>query len=204
MDSLVQQNTYFLINNSGSKGNPTKQKQFILALQKKYKMSDTNHKVISLEYNLFKDTAEGEQIESTVGKEPLVFLSGKGMMIPEFEDNVANLNVGDTFSFGIKSENAYGVRSEEAIIELPKDMFMQEGKLVEEVKVDNVLPLEDQNGQVHPAKVVSINESTVTVDVNHPLAGQDLHFTGSIVDVREATSEELEHGHVHGPGGHEH
>ena len=50
----------------------------------------------------------------------------------------------------------------------------------------------------------SINETTVTVDVNHPLAGQDLHFTGSIVDVREATAEELEHGHVHGPGGHEH
>ena len=167
-------------------------------------MSDTNHKVISIEYNLFKDTAEGEQIETTVGKDPLVFLSGKGMMLPDFEVNVVPLNTGDTFSFGIESDKAYGPRSEEAIIELPQDMFMQEGKLVEEVKVDNVLPLEDQNGQVHPAKVKSINETTVTVDVNHPLAGQNLHFTGSIVDVREATAEELEHGHVHGPGGHEH
>lgn len=167
-------------------------------------MSDTNHKVISLEYNLFKGTAEGEQIESTVGKEPLVFLSGKGMMLPDFEVNVVALNTGDTFSFGIASDKAYGPRSEEAIIELPQDMFMAEGKLVEEVKVDNVLPLEDQNGQVHPAKVMAINETTVTVDVNHPLAGQDLHFTGSIVEVREATAEELEHGHVHGPGGVEH
>ena len=154
-------------------------------------MSDTNHKVISIEYNLFKDTAEGEQIETTVGKDPLVFLSGKGMMLPDFEVNVVPLNTGDTFSFGIESDKAYGPRSEEAIIELPQDMFMQEGKLVEEVKVDNVLPLEDQNGQVHPAKVKSINETTVTVDVNHPLAGQDLHFTGSIVEVREATAEEL-------------
>ena len=82
-------------------------------------------------------------------------------------------------------------------------MFMQEGKLVEEVKIDNVLPLEDQNGQVHPAKVKSINEETVTVDVNHPLAGQDLHFTGSIVDVREATAEELELGNVNAPVGQE-
>ena len=55
-----------------------------------------------------------------------------------------------------------------------------------------------------PAKVVSINETTVTMDVNHPLADQDLHFTGTIVEVREATSEELEHGHIHGPDGHDH
>ena len=64
-------------------------------------MSDTNHKVISLEYNLFRDSAEGEQIETTVGKDPLVFLSGKGMMLPDFEVNVVPLNTGDTFSFGI-------------------------------------------------------------------------------------------------------
>ena len=166
-------------------------------------MSDTNHKVISLEYILFKDSADGEKIESTVGKEPLVFLSGKGMMLPDFEMNVISLKTGDTFSFGIASDKAYGPRSEEAIIDLPQDMFMQEGKLVEEVKVDNVLPLEDQNGQVHPAKVKSINEETVTVDVNHPLAGQDLHFTGSILDVREATAEELEHGNVDVPVGQE-
>ena len=166
-------------------------------------MSDTNHKVISLEYILFKDSADGEKIESTVGKEPLVFLSGKGMMLPDFEMNVVSLKTGDTFSFGIESDKAYGPRSEEAIIDLPQDMFMQEGKLVEEVKVDNVLPLEDQNGQVHPAKVKSINEETVTVDVNHPLAGQDLHFTGSILDVREATAEELEHGNVDVPVGQE-
>jgi len=167
-------------------------------------MSEGNHKVISLNYNLFKDTAEGEQIESTEGKQPLVFLSGKGQMLPDFEANVAHLNVGDTFSFGIAFDKAYGPRSEEAVIELPHDMFMHEGKLVPEVAVGNVLPLEDQNGHVNPAKVLSINENTVTVDVNHPLAGQDLHFTGNIVEVREATAEELDHGHVHGPGGHEH
>lgn len=167
-------------------------------------MSEIKHKAISVEYNLFKDTAEGEQIESTVGKEPLAFLTGLGQMIPQFEENVTNLNVGDAFSFGIKAEDAYGTRSEEAIVELPQDMFMKEGKLVEEVVIGNILPLQDQNGQVHPAKIVSINEETITADVNHPLADQDLHFTGKVVAVREATAEEVEHRHVHGAGGHEH
>lgn len=167
-------------------------------------MSEATNKVISLDYNLFRDTAEGEMIETTEGKQPLVFLSGVQQMIPEFEAQVVNLSAGDSFSFGIKAENAYGTKSKEAIIELPSDMFMKEGKMVEEVAVDNVLPLQDQNGQIVPAKVVSINEATVTVDVNHPLADQDLHFTGKVVEVREATKEEIEHGHVHGPGGHEH
>ncbi len=167
-------------------------------------MSEAKSNVITVDYKLFKDTAEGEMIESTEGKQPLVFLSGVGQMIPEFEANVANLEVGATFSFGIKAENAYGVTSEDAIIELPQDMFMQDGKLVEQVVVGNILPLEDQNGHVHPAKVVSINDESITMDVNHPLAGQDLHFTGSVVESREATEEELQHGHVHGAGGVEH
>jgi len=167
-------------------------------------MSEVNNKVISINYNLHKDTEKGEMIESTEGKEPLVFLSGLGQMIPEFEANVVELNTGEKFSFGIKSENAYGKRTDEAIIELPHDMFMKDGKLVEEIVIGNVLPLQDQNGQVTPAKIVSINEKTITADVNHPLADQDLHFTGNVVEVREATKEELDHGHVHGPGGHEH
>ena len=167
-------------------------------------MSEVKHKVISLNYKLFRDNAEGEMIETTEGKEPLVFLSGIKQMIPEFEAQVIDLSVDDTFSFGIKAENAYGTRNEEAVIELPQDMFKQDGELIKEVVVDHVLPLQDQSGQVVPAKVVSINEETVTMDVNHPLADQDLHFTGSVVEIREATKEEVEHGHVHGPDGQEH
>lgn len=167
-------------------------------------MSEVKSKVITVNYNLHKDTAAGEMIETTEGKQPLAFLSGLGQMIPEFEANVVDLANGADFSFGIKSENAYGKRSDEAIIELPHDIFMKDGKLAEEVVVDNVLPLQDQNGHVHPAKIMAINEETITADVNHPLADQDLHFTGKVVEIREATSEEVEHGHVHGPNGHEH
>ncbi len=167
-------------------------------------MSEVKSKAIAIEYNLYRDTAEGQLIESTEGKEPLAFLSGLGQMIPEFEVNVAELKEGDTFSFGIKSENAYGTHKPEAIIELAQDMFMQEGKLIPEVAVANILPLQDQNGNVIPGKVISINEETITVDVNHLLADQDLHFTGKILEMRDATKEELEHGHVHGANGHQH
>ncbi len=167
-------------------------------------MSEVTNKVISVNYKLHKDTAEGEMIESTEGKDPLVFLSGVGQMIPDFEANVVDLAVGDTFSFGIEAAKAYGTRSDEAIIELEKAMFLDEGKLAEGIEEGKIVPLQNQNGRVVPAKVVKINDASLTMDVNHPLADQDLHFTGNVVEIREATKEELEHGHVHGPGGHEH
>jgi len=155
-------------------------------------MSETTHKTISVNYKLYRNSIEGEMVESTEGKEPLKFLSGLGQMIPEFEANIVNLKTGDTFSFGIKAENAYGKKSDDAIVELQQDMFMKDGKLIEELVVDNIIPLQDQNGNVHPAKVLSINEATVTVDVNHPLADQDLYFTGDVIENREATPEEVE------------
>ncbi|MDF1672726.1 MAG: FKBP-type peptidyl-prolyl cis-trans isomerase, partial [Vicingaceae bacterium] len=154
-------------------------------------MSEVTNKVISVNYNLHKDTAEGEMIESTEGKDPLVFLSGVGQMIPDFEANVVNLAVGDTFSFGIEAAKAYGTRSDEAIIELEKAMFLDEGKLAEGIEEGKIVPLQDQNGRVVPAKVVKINDASLTMDVNHPLADQDLHFTGNVVEIREATKEEL-------------
>ncbi len=163
-----------------------------------------NHKVITLEYDLYKDTSDGEMIESTKGKNPLVFLSGSGQMIPDFESNVSDLEVGESFSFSIATENAYGKRKEEAIIELAQDMFMKDGVLIKEVVVGSVLPLQDQNGHVHPSKVMSINLDTITLDVNHPLADQNLFFAGKVIETREATSEEIDHGHVHGKGGHQH
>ena len=162
-------------------------------------MSETTHKIITVNYNLFKDTAEGEMIETTEGKQPLIFMTGMGHMIPEFEANVVNLTNGAEFSFGIKADNAYGQRTQEAVIELPQDIFMKEGKLLEEVVVGNVLPLQDQSGRVIPGMVLAINEKSITVDVNHPLAGQDLHFTGAVVEVRTATAEEIEQAQNPGP-----
>jgi FKBP-type peptidyl-prolyl cis-trans isomerase SlyD len=173
-------------------------------LKKFFKKTDMSNKVITLHYNLFKDNEAGEAIESSNGKNPLTFLSGVGQMIPDFENNVVNLKVGESFSFGIAALDAYGERTDEAIIDLDQEMFKKDGVLMEEIAVGNMIPLQDQEGRMVPALVLAINEETVTMDVNHPLAGQDLHFTGEIVEIREATDEEISHGHVHGPGGHQH
>ena len=162
------------------------------------------HKVISLNYTLTKDNPEGELIETSVGKAPLVFLTGMGQMIPDFEQNVVSLGVGEAFAFGIEAEKAYGTRTEEAIIELDIEMFKKDGKLMEGLKVDATIPLQNQQGAIIPGKVKVINEQTVIMDMNHPLADQDLFFKGEILAVREATSDEIDHGHVHGEGGHHH
>lgn len=164
----------------------------------------STHKVISLHYNLHRETESGEMIESTEGREPLVFLTGVGQMIPDFEENVIDKNIGDAFSFGIIADHAYGKRMEEAIIDLPKDTFMHEGKLIPDLQVGNTIGLQDDQGNPFPSVVLEIGDEMVKMDMNHPLAGQDLHFTGTIVEMREATQEEVSHGHVHGPGGHQH
>ena len=126
-----------------------------------------SNKVISLSYTLTKDNAEGELIETTEGKDHLVFLSGVGQMIPDFEANVVNLNVGDEFSFGIEAAKAYGTRSEENVIELDKQMFMDGDKLADGIEEGKIVPLQDQNGRVVPANVVKINDNTLTMDVPH-------------------------------------
>jgi len=161
-------------------------------------------KVITLHYNLFKDNAEGDQIESSKGKEPLVFLTGQGAMIPDFEQNVMNLSNGDAFSFSIIAENAYGISTTEAIIDLEKTIFEKEGKLMEEIVVNNIIRMQDPEGRMLPAKVLEVNDVTVKIDLNHPLADQNLFFTGEIVAVRAATNDEISHGHAHGIGGHQH
>lgn len=167
-------------------------------------MSEVKNNVVVVNYNLHKDTVEGELIESTEGKNPLAFITGLEQMIPEFEANVKDLNVGEKFSFPISADNAYGQRNDQAIMDLPADIFKKDGKMVEEVALGNIVPLQDQEGNVVPAIVLAIEETTVKVDVNHPLAGQNLHFTGEVVEIREATQEELDHGHVHGEHGHQH
>ena len=108
-------------------------------------------------------------------------------------------------SLMIKSENAYGGYSSEAVIEIPKSVFEEDGPADEELlREGNYLTLEDHNGNPLRGRVQKVEDDKVTMDFNHPLAGQDLHFKGGIVDVREATESELAHGHVHGAGGHHH
>jgi FKBP-type peptidyl-prolyl cis-trans isomerase SlyD len=165
---------------------------------------ETN-KVVSVHYTLTEGTAEGQLVESTNGGEPLVFIFGAGMMIPDFEHNLAGKKIGDTFSFGIPAANAYGEYDANALVDVPKSIFEDNGTVPDGLlEVGNMLPLQDQDGNRLNGVVASVGLDTVKVDFNHPMAGVDLYFTGHVEALRDAEAEELAHGHVHGPGGHHH
>lgn len=163
------------------------------------------NKVVSVHYTLTEGTAEGQLVESTNGGEPLVFIYGAGMMIPDFESQLSGLKVGDKFSFGIAAANAYGEYDNNALVEVPKNMFEENGKIPDGLlEIGNVLPLQDQDGNRLNGMVAWVGLDKVKLDFNHPMAGVDLYFTGHIEALRDADAAELAHGHVHGAGGHHH
>jgi len=158
--------------------------------------------VVSLTYDLYVNNDKGTEdlVESTTLEQPLTFLFGAGQMLPKFEENLDGLSTGDAYDFRLNAEDAYGEHDEEAVANLPKEMF--QGQDLPEI--GSILPLQDNQGHQFQGQVVSIAEDAVLVDLNHPMAGQALHFKGNIINVRPATPEELSHGHAHGPDGHHH
>jgi len=168
-------------------------------------MQITKNTVVSLSYVLKRDNANGEIIEETRAGDPLVFLYGNGQMLPKFEDHLSTLNTGDAFEFTLASADAYGEMDQDAIIDLEKSIFMIDGKTDDELlTIGNVIPMRDDQGHMLQGTVVSVSDDSVRMDFNHPMAGNTLHFTGKVIDVREASAEELSHGHAHGAGGHHH
>jgi FKBP-type peptidyl-prolyl cis-trans isomerase SlyD len=163
------------------------------------------NKVVLVHYTLTENDANGELIESTQGRDPLGFIFGTGMMIPDFERNLDGLSTGDTFSFGIDAENAYGLYEDEKLVEVPKNIFETDGKIPDGLlDVGNVLPLTNQEGEHFEAMVAWVGLDKVKLDFNHPMAGINLFFTGHVELIRDAEGAELAHGHVHGAGGHHH
>ncbi len=164
-------------------------------------MTISTNKVVTLHYELRENDEKGTFVEKTGENSPLVFIYGVGQMLPEFERQLKGLKVGDNFSFGLSSKDAYGEYDKEAVIEVSKSIFMVDGKLnTDLLVVGRMIPLQAQNGHIFNAKVLEILDDVVVMDLNHPMAGKNLHFTGNIVEIREATKEELEHGHVHSCG----
>lgn len=163
-------------------------------------MSIKPNTVVSLTYELHTTNEEGQQVfvEKTEKENPLVFLYGAGMMLPKFEEHLAGLNVGDAYSFELSAADGYGEIDPGAFADLPKEMF----KDVDLPAVGDVIPLQDNQGNHFRAGVTAIHEDVINVDLNHPMAGKDLIFAGEILAVREATQEELAHGHAHGADGH--
>ena len=165
-------------------------------------MKIVKHTVPSVAYTLVVD---GEVVDMAEKDKPLSFIHGIGMMVPGFESNLEGLTSGTKYDFKLTPEDAYGAYNEEAVVDLPISTFMVDGKVNEKMlNVGQVVPMQDQNGSPLNGTIMEINEEAVKMDFNHMLAGKELNFTGEIIDVREATKEEIEHGHIHGPGGHQH
>lgn len=156
--------------------------------------------VVGVNYAL---DVDGMQLDAS-GDTPLTYLHGHGMMIPGFEKQLEGLAEGDTYDFMVTAAEGYGELNPDAITDLDKQIFLIDGNLSTEVFEGAQLQLTNQDGQPMVGVVAAIGEDTVTMDFNHQLAGKDLHFTGSIAELRAATEEEIAHGHVHGPGGHHH
>ncbi len=166
----------------------------------------SKNKVVSLTYTLRDGSALGEVVEVADEKNALTFLYGAGMMLPSFEMNISELEAGSDFSFLLKAAEAYGEVNPEAVIEVAKNSFADQNGVVNEelLQLGKPVMMQDDQGHRMQARIVAVTADKVKLDFNAPMAGKDLHFTGKVLIVREATTSEIEHGHVHGPGGHQH
>lgn len=153
--------------------------------------------VVVIDYTLTDN--DGKVIDSSEGAGPLAYLHGAGNIIPGLEDALLGKEAGDKVKASIEPVNAYGERHEELKQEVPAELFSG----VDSVEVGMQFQSETDQGPVL-VTVVAVGNETITVDGNHPLAGVHLNFDVEVREVRAPSSEELEHGHVHGEGGHQH
>ncbi|MCC4797577.1 peptidylprolyl isomerase [Enterovibrio norvegicus] len=148
------------------------------------------NKVVKIDYTVKDET--GQVIDTSEGKEPLAYLAGAGNIIPGLEKALVGKAQGDAFQAEVHPEDAYGDRNEALIQTVEKSVFQG----VEELEVGMVFNAQGPQGNIQ-VTIVEIEGEDVTIDGNHPLAGLVLHFEGVVREVRDATAEELEHGHVH-------
>lgn len=153
-------------------------------------------KMVKISYDLYVDgEKEGEQelMERATAETPLVFCYGVEPMLPMFEAHLATLNEGDTFDFTIPCKEAYGEYDDESVLMLERKIFEIDGQFdAEHIAAGNVIPLMDNEGNRFNAQVVQVTDTHVQVDLNHPLAGENLHFVGKVLEVRNATEAELD------------
>lgn len=159
-------------------------------------MSDENkvadNKVVSLHYTLTSD--EGEVLDSSQGGDPLQFIQGQGQIIPGLEKELYDMEVGEEKQVTVPPAEGYGERQPDQVQTLPQDAFPNDMEIEEGMAVQ----MRDSNtGQVYQAVITGVAADSVQVDFNHPLAGENLNFDVKIAGVREASDEELAHGHAH-------
>ncbi|WP_028292488.1 FKBP-type peptidyl-prolyl cis-trans isomerase [Oceanobacter kriegii] len=161
-------------------------------------MTIAQHKVVSIHYKVV-DVASGETIDSSEGGAPMTYLHGAQNIIPGLEAALEGKQVGDELEVTVEPADAYGEYSEDRIQKVPMEAFTG----VEQVEPGMAFTAQTPEGPVNLI-VTEVEEELVTVDANHPLAGKALAFSVAVESVRDASEEEIQHGHVHGEGGHHH
>lgn len=161
-------------------------------------MTITQNKVVSFQYTV-SDSATNEVIDSSEGNDPLTYLHGARNIIPGLEQALEGKGHGDQFEVTIEAADAYGERSEDRVQQVPMEAFQG----MEKVEPGVAVSAQTEQGQIDMV-ITEVDGDQVTVDANHPLAGKALKFEVTVESVRDASAEEIEHGHVHGPGGHDH
>ena len=162
----------------------------------------TENQVITLTYALRENDPQGELLEEVESDSPFTFLYGVGNLLPSFEANLRGLKVGEQFSFILSPEEAYGESSPNNIVEIPRGNFrMEDGGAPDFLVKGNFISLMDNFGQEHIGRIHFFDDDFVHVDLNHAMAGKTLHFQGTILLIREASADELSHGHHHAQKG---
>ncbi|GAB4019616.1 MAG: peptidylprolyl isomerase [Bdellovibrio sp.] len=160
-------------------------------------MEIAKNKVVGMDYTLTSN--DGSVIDSSKNHGPLFFIFGLGHIIPGLETALLGKKKGDALKVCVQPKDGYGEREDELVQDVPRQQF----DAPEGIQIGMQFEVQTEQGAL-VVTVTKVTDSHITVDGNHPLAGETLNFDVSIVDVREATAEELAHGHVHGPGGHHH
>jgi len=139
---------------------------------------------VSVNYKLYVDDPSGELVEETSEENPYEFVLGSGEQFDAFDKHILGLEIGDEFSFAVEKKDAFGEIDEGAVIEIEKKVFAHEGKVDENLfKMYAVLPMKDAEGNEYSGVIVAIGEDHVTLDFNHPLAGENIWFDGVVVDI---------------------
>ena len=157
-------------------------------------MMENKNQYMEVSYQLYVDGEQGlELMEEATQERPFQWITGFGFALDAFESQLAGLEKGAAFDFTIPKEQAYGDYIEERVLDLAREMFCIEGKFDEEhIYPDAIIPLQNEDGQRFYGRVVEIGADKVKVDLNHPLAGETLHFKGQVLENRPATNKEIE------------
>ncbi len=161
-------------------------------------MTIAQHKVVTIHYKV-SDSDSDEVIDSSENGEPMTYLHGARNIIPGLEQALEGKSIGDELEVTVEPADAYGEHSDDRVQQVPIEAFQE----MEKIEPGMAVTAQTDQGQINLV-VTEVNETTVTVDANHPLAGKKLKFEVKIEAVRDAREEEMAHGHVHGPGGHDH